>query len=134
MALLAGLRDGSLDAGDVGDPTLLQQRFERESDRYIASTLGRGFVQRLAGLPARGWQGPVESVYGLHLVYVEQRVAGELPALEEVRDAVLRDWSAEQRRQLNEEVYQELRQRYEVVIEPEPGEQEAGAGALRIGS
>ena len=45
------------------------------------------------------WFGPVESGYGMHLVFVEERTEGRLPELAGVRDAVSRtvptsaDWN-----------------------------------------
>jgi hypothetical protein len=122
-ALLAGLRDASVDASAAGDPTLLQPSFRQETGRYIARALGQRFVEQLDGLPTASWQGPLQSGYGLHLVYLEERVEGAMPPLAEVRDAVLRDWNAQKRRQLNDDVYQEFRKRYEVVVDP------AGAAA-----
>lgn len=117
-ALLAGLRDGSVDASAAGDPTLLQPSFRQETRRYVARALGQRFVDQLDVLPTASWQGPLQSGYGLHLVYLEERVEGAMPPLAEVRDAVLRDWNAQRRRQLNDDIYQEFRKRYEVVVDP----------------
>ena len=115
--LLAGLRDGSVDPAAAGDTSMLQLRFENETDRNIERVLGQRFRQQLSELPVGSWQGPVISAFGPHLVLVEERIDGELPALDEVRNAVLRDWSAEKRREANAAVYEELRSRYQVVID-----------------
>lgn len=67
------------------------------------------------------WQGPVESGYGVHLVFVGQRTGGRVPALEEVREAVRREWANAQRLEANEKSYQGLLKRYTVTIErPQP--------------
>jgi len=125
-ALLARLRQGAVDVDSVGDPTLLQSRFSGETGRYVARAFGQRFVQQLDGLPTGSWQGPLQSGYGLHLVYLEQRIEGEMAALAEVRDAVLRDWNAERRRRLNEDIYQEFRKRYEVIFDTA----DAGSGPV----
>jgi parvulin-like peptidyl-prolyl isomerase len=70
-------------------------------------------VQELA--PGR-WEGPVESAYGLHLVFVRERVEARDPALAEVRDAVAREWLAYRRERAREDLYRELRGRYEIEI------------------
>lgn len=49
-----------------------------------------------------------------------------MAALAEVRDAVLRDWNAERRRRLNEDIYQEFRKRYEVIFDTA----DAGSGPV----
>jgi parvulin-like peptidyl-prolyl isomerase len=63
------------------------------------------------------WQGPVESGFGVHLVWVSERTEGRLPALAEVRDAVRREWASAQRLEVKEKFYQELLKRYAVTVE-----------------
>lgn len=119
--LLARLRAGSVVAADVGDSTLLPQEYRSESLANIGRDLGRRFVEQLAVVPVGSWQGPLVSGFGLHLVYIEERIDSEMPRLDEVRERVLRDWSARQRRQTNEAIYQDLRKRYRVIVERPSG-------------
>ena len=63
------------------------------------------------------WSGPIESGYGLHLVIVNDRKDGSLPALADVRETVKRDWVNAQRSETNEKFYQALLKRYTVTIE-----------------
>ncbi len=42
----------------------------------------------MIGLPAGRWSGPVASLYGHHLVYVEERKEAELQPLDAVRRTV----------------------------------------------
>jgi parvulin-like peptidyl-prolyl isomerase len=58
------------------------------------------------------------STYGAHLVLVDDRTDARVPALEEVRDAVRRDWVNAQRAEASEKYYQVLLRRYTVTIEP----------------
>ena len=70
------------------------------------------------------WQGPVESGYGVHLVFVSERTEGRLPALAEVRDAVRREWDNARRLEANEKLYEAMLKRYVVTIErPQPAEE-----------
>jgi len=114
--LLARLRANPDDADAAGDPTLLPRSLERASAREIEGTFGEGFARALAGLDVGDWSGPHVSSYGLHLVRVREREAGRLPSLDEIRPVVEREWSTEQRRELNERFERGLRERYEIEI------------------
>lgn len=115
-AQLATLRStlGTSAAAPDGDATLLPGSLRAARSSEVAGTFGAEFADALAGLPAGGWQGPVESAYGLHLVRIEEKVPGKEPVLAEVRDAVERDWSAAQSEKLNETFYQAVKERYTV--------------------
>ena len=63
--------------------------------------------------------GPGRSGFGLHLVFVEKRTEGKVAKLEEVREAVARDWSAAKRREMREGFYEELRNKYVITVEQE---------------
>jgi hypothetical protein len=115
--MLTGLRAGEVTAADTGDATMLPQRYQNESLPNIGRDMGRDFVQQLIDVPVGSWQGPLVSSFGLHLVYIEKRIDSELPALDEVRKRVLRDWTSEKRQQMNQTSYQELYKRYQVIIE-----------------
>jgi hypothetical protein len=123
--LLAGLRAGDAlhDPAALGDPLPLPAAAGVLSASEVAGLFGPDFAGRVFELEPERWQGPVDSAYGAHLVLVRERVAGRDPALAEVRDAVAREWAAEQRLRAREEHYRELRARYDVRIEvpPTPG-------------
>src|SRR6478609_8988610 len=83
----------------------------------IAKQFGEKFAQKLGDVPVGQWMGPIESGYGMHLVFVEERTEGRLPALAEVRDAVRREWANVRRLESNEKFFQSLRKHYQVVVE-----------------
>ena len=87
------------------------------SRNEITRLFGDAFATRLQHLELGRWLGPIESAYGLHLVFIHERTDGRLPALDEVRQAVQREWLAARRKELNEQFYQHLRARYTVVVE-----------------
>ena len=73
--------------------------------------------------------GPIPSGYGLHLVYVRERIEGRSPGLDDVGDAVARDVLTNRRKEQLETMYERLLEKYEVVIDmpdpeasPAPGE------------
>jgi hypothetical protein len=116
---LATLRAGDADADPVaqGDPFLLDREFQLLPATEVSKLFGETFTKRLAELPIGTWQGPIESGYGQHLVFLRARTAGRMPTLEEVRVAVSREWMNQERLRANDVFYQGLLQRYKVIIE-----------------
>jgi PPIC-type PPIASE domain len=106
-----------VDLSSLGDPFLLEHRFEAASATEITKQFGDRFVMKLGDIPVGEWFGPVESGYGTHLVFVEERTKGRLPELAEVRDAVRREWTNARRLESNEKFFQNLVKHYEVVVE-----------------
>lgn len=102
----------------LGDPTSLPAGFERISDHEVEAMFGPDFATALLELQQGRWIGPISSGYGLHLVWLSEKIPGERLAFEEVRQRVKDDWVYDQRVNANEAVYQKLLERYEVVIEP----------------
>lgn len=101
----------------LGDGLLLGDRFDDVSRRAVEAQFGKPFADRLESLPLGRFEGPIESGYGLHLVRVERRTPGRLPALAEVRDAVVREWSGARERTDREARMRALLSHYEVTIE-----------------
>ncbi len=128
-ALAARLRRSGpdFDTQGLGDAIMLPSDFDHVGDDEVARTFGDGFADALAALPISEWTGPIESGYGLHVVFVRNRTAGRVPALAEVRDAVARELTAAARTAMIEKAYAGLRARYEVVIEPPTAENAVAA-------
>ncbi|GJM07962.1 MAG: hypothetical protein DHS20C11_02380 [Lysobacteraceae bacterium] len=103
----------------LGDNTMLPANFDHVSGFDVARYLGRSFVDRLEALEIGGWQGPVQSGYGLHLVNLKQRSAGQLPPLADIRERVIREWQDRARESANEAMYQRLLGQYRVIVRGE---------------
>jgi hypothetical protein len=82
----------------------------------IARLFGPAFASAIEGAPARQWMGPVSSPYGLHLVYVNDRLAGRVPALDAVRSRVVHAYVRERAEAKLRERMNSLRARYRVEI------------------
>jgi len=112
--------DGSESYDDIsvmGDALPLPQAVDLYPLREVASLFGREFAQRLTTLDVGRWQGPIASGFGVHLVYIGERIDASLPQLDEIRDTVMREWREEQRQSVNQVFYDTLRTGYNVVIE-----------------
>jgi hypothetical protein len=121
------------DISTMGDPFLLEPRSQNASASDVARDFGDKFAGALGELPVGKWQGPVESGLGVHLVYLSKRSDGRLPQLDEVRDAVRREWANDYRLEANEKFYEGLLRRYIVTVElPQPpGNQKVQPGSDR---
>jgi hypothetical protein len=117
--LLNQLQEQKGDSGlsSLGDPFLLEHQFEAAPAIEVAKQFGQNFVAKLRDIPTGHWFGPVDSGYGVHLVFVAERFAGRVPQLSEVRDAVLRDWTNARRLEANDMFYEGLLKHYKVTIE-----------------
>jgi hypothetical protein len=129
--LLAELQGSQGAGGEVpyGDSLMLPYSFDSLPAREVDRQFGTGFAAQLTELSTGEWTGPVRSGFGLHFVFIAEKVEGRVPDLEEVRNAVQRDLVAQRRRDANDKIYQRLRERYTVTIEqPETVESKAGGG------
>ena len=86
--------------------------------RGLANLFGEQFAAALVDFEPGSWQGPIESAYGAHVAIVDQLQAGRVPDLDDVRVAVRRELEHARRQQLTDKYYQELLNKYDVVIEP----------------
>jgi len=131
QALLAQLRksDGTTDASNLGDPFLLELRFDNAAAGEIAGQYGADFETALRTLPTGQWSGPVSSSYGSHIVLLRERKDERPAALSDVRADVRRKWINEQRERANARYYAELRKRYDVIVERPPAMSDSSATA-----
>jgi len=117
--MLAQLRrfGSKADIAALGDSLMLENEFKALPASEAVKQFGEKFAAKLGEMPAGQWQGPIESGFGVHLVLLSERSDGFVPALEDVRAAVRREWTNARRMEANEKFYQILRQRYVVTIE-----------------
>ncbi len=92
------------DTSTLGDPSLLENQLANVEATEVAKQFGEKFASALNDLPLGEWQGPVESSYGIHLVFVDERTERRSPPLEEVRDAVRREWLDARRLKSNKKI------------------------------
>ncbi len=120
-ALLARIeteqRDGS-QARELSSPFLPGYRFRSLSPQQIARHFGAAFVLNLqqAEPSPHSWFGPIESTYGLHLVWMGEIEEARDARLEEVRDQLARDLVLERRNNALRDAVSRVRENYEVVL------------------
>jgi hypothetical protein len=109
--------DAGAKPGALGDSSLLPATAADVSTDLLARDYGDDFARAVLALPVGGWQGPVRSGFGDHLVRVTSKTPGRPATLAEVRAAVERDWENERRLKAMEDHYRTLRESYEVVVD-----------------
>jgi len=107
---------GTVDPGERGDAFLMQSSYQFITQRDAAQLFGKAFAESLFQLPEGGWQGPIESGFGLHLVRVSEREDLRIPEFEEVAEQVRNEFEYQRRREANEAVLEGMKARYEIVI------------------
>jgi hypothetical protein len=122
LGKLAGQPEDSPLAASLADPFMFQDYYGDRSSEQLAGEFGPGFAQAVAKLTPGSWQGPIESGYGWHLVFVDSLVPGRIPDFEEIEPDVKTAWLADQKEQAWRKAYDEMRAKYTVLL-PAPAEQ-----------
>lgn len=104
------------DAVSWGDRFMLQHEYPLQTEREIQDLFGRSFAQGLTELPLRGWEGPIRSSYGLHVVQILQKVPAYIPELGQIRGQVLLDLNEQRLRSASDAYYQDLRKKFDITI------------------
>ena len=133
-ALIARTRaDLAEDRAARGDSTPLPAQLTDAETGDIERVFGIEFARGLAVLPVGGWEGPIPSGFGVHLVQIQARGQARVPQLADVRSQVERDWLHDRSQKSLEDFYQQLRSRYTVTVESDtiPGEGVATAAIAR---
>jgi len=128
LAKLVGQPVDAKIAGPLADPFMFQDYYRDRAPDFLAKEFGPPFALAVAELPPGSWQGPVESGYGWHLVFVDTLIPGRVPAFEEVEPDVRTAWLNEQKALAWEKAYKEMRAKY-VVLLPAPPESSAASSS-----
>jgi peptidyl-prolyl cis-trans isomerase C len=117
---LAGKPGDSKDAAVLGDPFMYQDYYGDRSFDDMVKLFGLNFSRALVSLKPGSWQGPVESGYGWHLVFVDSSVPSRVPTFEEIEPDIKSNWMEAQRVEAKRKVYETMRARYQVVLPENP--------------
>ncbi len=107
-------------AGAQGEPFLHPALQPPQSEAELAGRFGVDFARAVTGLPPGAWEGPVESAYGHHLVYVYERTPAGRAPYESVRSQLRLGMQAERRARILEAELARLRAGALVVMAPLP--------------
>ncbi len=122
LARISGQPEDSRLAASEGDSFMFQDYYGDRTPSAIAKEFGPQFAVALEKLKPRSWQGPVESGYGWHLVFVDTVIPGRIPAFEEIEPDVKTAWLGEQKATAWQKAYGDMRAKYIVLLPAAPGE------------
>jgi hypothetical protein len=120
LAKLAGQPVDAKIAGSLADAFMFQDYYRDRAPDYLGKEFGPQFALAVAKLPPGSWQGPIESGFGWHLVFVDTMIPGRVPAFEEVEPDVRTAWLGEQKAQAWQKAYKEMRAKYTVLLPGPP--------------
>jgi hypothetical protein len=121
---LARIRARRLEPGaavNEGDPFLRGHHLAHRSLRELEGVFGPDLPRKAFALPPRVWSEPIESAYGLHLVFVGERREARRQPLDEVRGRVAEEVYAQRERDAVRAALDELRAHYDVHVAAAPG-------------
>jgi len=127
LAKIAGQPEDSKSAAAVGDSFMFQDYYGDRAPSAIAKEFGPPFAVAIEKLKPGSWQGPIESGYGWHLVFVDTVIPGRIPAFEEIEPDVKTAWLAEQKKAAWQKAYAEMRAKYTLLLPGPPSKEEAQA-------
>ena len=124
LTKIGGQPEDSKLAVSLADPFMFQDYYGDRAPDALAKEFGPQFVVALEKVKPGSWQGPIESGYGWHLVYIDTVIPGRVPAFEEMEPDVKTAWLAEQKQQAWQKAYTTMRAKYTVML-PDPSAQPA---------
>ena len=117
-ASLAALNRGAT-TETQGRRSMLPVHVETLPLDQVVRDFGEDFAKALESASVGQWIGPVRSGFGVHLVRIRERKPGYLPALDEARKAVTREWENDRRTAALASSYARLLKNYDVVRDGE---------------
>jgi peptidyl-prolyl cis-trans isomerase C len=102
----------------VADPFMFQDYYAERAPDQIAKEFGPGFAKAVFQLKPGAWQGPIQSGYGWHLVFVDAIEPGRVPLFEEVEPDVKSAWLDQKQSEIKRIAFEAMRARYTVVVPP----------------
>ncbi len=104
------------DPSALGERTLLPVQLGLSPRNAIDGVFGEGFFELVLDISPGEWTGPVASAYGVHLVRILDNLPARTPPLDEIRDAVLRNWREAKAQEIRELDYAGRRKHFVVEI------------------
>ena len=134
IKLLGQPEDTAL-AATLADPFMFQDYYRDRAPEFLGKEFGPNFAVGIAQLAPGSWQGPVESGFGWHLVFVDTVIPGRVPDFEEVAPDVKTAWLSAQKASAWDAAYKKMRAEYTVLL-PAPaddsGPESAQAAQSRV--
>jgi len=126
LAKIAGRPEDTKVAGSLADPFMFQDYYRDRAPDYLGKEFGPQFALAVEKLTPGSWQGPIESGFGWHLVFVDTVIPGRVPPFEEIEADVKTAWLNEQKSIAWQKAYKDMRTKYTVLL-PVPSDNKSPA-------
>jgi peptidyl-prolyl cis-trans isomerase C len=115
---IGGKPNDAPDLATDADRFMFQNYYAERAPEQISKVFGSDFAKALLQLKPRAWQGPIQSGYGWHLVFVDAIEPGRVPAFEAIEADVKSAWLDEKQREIKRIALQAIRARYTINVPP----------------
>jgi hydrogenase/urease accessory protein HupE len=116
LTRIAGKPADTSPAAAGADPFMFQDYYAERTPEQVAKEFGPDFAKAAFGLTPGVWQGPIQSGYGWHLVFVDAIEPSRVPAFEEVEPDVKSAWLDQRQSEMKRAAFAVMRERYTVVV------------------
>jgi hypothetical protein len=89
LGRISGRPPDAPEVAGIGDPFMFRDYYGSSTPEQMAREFGPAFSDALFQLEPGSWQGPIESGYGWHLIWIDSLEPGRVPNYEEVKPQVL---------------------------------------------
>lgn len=118
LKLVAGKSPDTPGVAALGDDFMFQNHYGDATPDQMAKEFGPAFSKALFQLKPGHWEGPVQSGYGWHLVWIDSIDPGRIPTFDEVQPNVKAAWVEDRYKEIKQSALDEMRSRYSVVLPP----------------
>lgn len=116
LASIAGKSRNAPEVAGWGDAFMFQDHYRDATPGQMAKEFGPEFSKALFRLTPGKWEGPVQSGYGWHLVWIDSIEPGRVPTFAEVMLNVKARWIEDTYREIKRTALEEMRSRYVVTV------------------
>ena len=102
---------------DYGNKFYRGSYFSNMSKEKISKIFSHSFFQKLQKLPQGKWSEPINSGYGIHLVYIE-KIVETMISFNTRKEEIKNRYIIHNARENYENFYKDIKEAYEVTIEP----------------
>lgn len=120
LTKIKGEGEESKVAAALADRFMFRDYYADRTPEELEKEFGTQFAAAVQQLMPGSWQGPVESGYGWHLVFVDSVIPGRIPVFEEVEADVKNAWLDDQKQQTWQKAYGDMRAKYAVLLPAMP--------------
>jgi hypothetical protein len=102
----------------IADQFMFQDYYGDRTTEQVAKDFGPDFAKALFQTKPGAWQGPIQSGYGWHLVFVESIEPKRTPAFEEVEPDIKSAWLEDKQAEIRRTAFNTMRVHYKVTVAP----------------